>query len=339
MPSDLNRAAVERLAAIPRTPLVTLPTPLDVAARLGDALGLDLFIKRDDLTGLGLGGNKLRKLEFILAEALAAGADTLMTTGGAQSNHARLTAAVAARAGLSCELFLKGEPTSTRIGNLLLDTLFGAEIHFCGVIGYDEIDARMAARAEELAKAGRKAVAIPLGGATGIGTLGYVVAFRELLDQVAAVRGDRPMTVVVAGGTGSTAAGLILGAAQWAPTTRFLVVSASWKSDILTAEIHRCAADSAALLGLPEPSLDGVEVTDAFVGPGYAQPSEAGIAAILKTARTEGIVLDATYTGKAMSGLVAMAAAGSVDTGDPVVFLHTGGAPEIFTRDAAAFRG
>ncbi|MFM9859051.1 D-cysteine desulfhydrase family protein [Pseudoxanthobacter sp. M-2] len=339
MPSDLNRAAVERLAAIPRTPLVTLPTPLDAAARLGDALGLDLFIKRDDLTGLGLGGNKLRKLEFILAEALAAGADTLMTTGGAQSNHARLTAAVAARAGLSCELFLKGEPTDARTGNLLLDTLFGADIRFCGVVGYDEIDAQMAARAQELAKAGRKAVAIPLGGATGIGTLGYVVAFRELRDQVAAVRGDRQMTVVVAGGTGSTAAGLILGAALWAPTTRFLVVSASWKSDILTAEIRRCAADSAALLGLKEPSLDAVQVTDAFVGPGYAQPSEAGIAAVLTTARTEGVLLDTTYTGKAMSGLVAINASGIIEAGTPAVFLHTGGAPEIFTRDAAAFGG
>jgi D-cysteine desulfhydrase family pyridoxal phosphate-dependent enzyme len=339
VPSDLNRAATERLATIPRTPLVTLPTSLDAAPRLGAALGLDLFIKRDDLTGLGLGGNKLRKLEFILAEALAAGADTLMTTGGAQSNHARLTAAVAARAGLSCELFLKGEPTDTRIGNLLLDTLFGAEIHFCGVVGYDEIDARMAARAEELAKSGRKAIAIPLGGATGLGTLGYVVAFREIRDQVAAVRGDGPMTVVVAGGTGSTAAGLILGAALWAPTTRFLVVSASWKSDILTAEIRRCAADSAALLGLPEPPLERVRVTDAFVGPGYAQPSEAGIAAILKAARTEGVVLDATYTGKAMSGLVAIAGSGTVWPEGPVVFLHTGGAPEIFTRDVIAFSG
>jgi D-cysteine desulfhydrase len=338
VPSDLNRAAVERLAAISRTPLVALPTPLDAAPRLGAALGLDLFIKRDDLTGLGLGGNKLRKLEFILAEALAAGADTLMTTGGAQSNHARLTAAVAARAGLSCELFLKGEPTSTRIGNLLLDALFGAEIHFCGVVGYNEIDARMAARAEELAKAGRKAVAIPLGGATGLGTLGYVVAFRELRDQVAAVRDNRPMTVVVAGGTGSTAAGLILGAALWAPTTHFLVVSASWKSDILTAEIRRCAADSAALLGLPEPSLKAVQVTDGFVGPGYAQPSEAGIAAVLKTARTEGLVLDTTYTGKAMSGLIATAGSGIVGPSRPVVFLHTGGAPEVFTRDVAAFR-
>jgi D-cysteine desulfhydrase family pyridoxal phosphate-dependent enzyme len=337
VPSDLNRAAVERLSAIPRTPLVALPTPLDAAPRLGAALGLDLFIKRDDVTGLGLGGNKLRKLEFILAEALAAGADTLMTTGGAQSNHARLTAAVAARAGLSCELFLKGEPTNARIGNLLLDTLFGAEIHFCGVVGYDEIDARMAARSEELGKAGRKAVAIPLGGATGLGTLGYVAAFREIMDQVTAERGDGPMTVVVAGGTGSTAAGLILGAALWAPMTRFLVVSASWKSDILTAEIRRCAAAGAALLGLPEPSLKGVQVTDAFVGPGYAQPSDSGIAAILTTARTEGVVLDTTYTGKAMSGLVAIAAAGSVETCGPVVFLHTGGAPEIFTRDGAAY--
>ncbi|MFK8251829.1 1-aminocyclopropane-1-carboxylate deaminase/D-cysteine desulfhydrase [Ancylobacter terrae] len=326
----VSETARQRLATIARTPLVALPTPLDRAERLGSRLGLALWIKRDDLTGLGLGGNKLRKLEFILADALANGVDTLLTTGGAQSNHARLTAAVAARAGLACELYLKGEPTTARAGNLLLDELFGAAIHFCGMIDYRAIDARMAARVEELAAAGRKGLAVPLGGATGLGTLGYVLAFREILDQMAAASDERRLTLAVTGGTGSTAAGLLLGASIWAPQTRFLVVSASWKEEILTAEIRRCALDAADLLGVPAPHFEDVVVSDAFVGPGYAQPSEEGTAAILETARTEGIVLDGTYTGKAMSGLMALSRAGTLASKGPVVFLHSGGIPEIF---------
>lgn len=338
MPPNLIESAARRLSAIPRTRLIALPTPLDRAERLGRQLQLDLWFKRDDLMGLGFGGNKLRKLEFILADAAANGVDTLLTTGGAQSNHARLTAATAARLGLSCELFLKGEPTDARPGNLLLDALFGATIRFCGMIDYREIDARMAERVAELARSGRKAAAIPLGGATGTGALGYVVAFRELLDQMAVLRDDQKVTVVLAGGTGSTAAGLILGASLWAPETSFLVVSASWKIETLTAEIRRCAAESAELLGVSAPSLDCVVIADSYVGPGYATPSEEGVAAIRTTARTEGIVLDSTYTGKAMSGLIAMVEARTIEPDGPVVFLHTGGTPEIFIRDAATLR-
>jgi D-cysteine desulfhydrase family pyridoxal phosphate-dependent enzyme len=336
MPPTLAEDASVRLAAIPRVRLATLPTPLDRAERLGRRLNLDLWFKRDDLTSVGLGGNKLRKLEFILADAAAKGVDTLITTGGAQSNHARLTAAAAARLGLSCELFLKAVPIEGRAGNLLLDVLFGATVHLCGMIDYRQIDALMAQRAAELARSGRKALAIPLGGATGLGTLGYVAGFRELLDQLAGIEAGRKITLVVAGGTGSTAAGLILGASLWAPDTSIVVVSASWKNESLTGEIRRCAEESAEILRVPAPSLDRVAVEDSFVGPGYATPSEAGSAAVRITARNEGIVLDSTYTGKAMSGLVALAEAGRIGSGDAVIFLHTGGAPEIFTRDAAA---
>jgi D-cysteine desulfhydrase len=338
VPPSLIESAARRLSAIPRTRLIALPTALDRAERLGPKLQLDLWFKRDDLMGLGLGGNKLRKLEFILAWAVANGVDTLLTTGGPQSNHARLTAATAARMGLSCELFLKGEPTDAWAGNLLLDALFGAAVRFCGMIDYREIDARMAERAAELARSGRKAAAIPLGGATGTGALGYVVAFRELMDQMAVLGDDRKVTIVVAGGTGSTAAGLILGASLWAPETSFLVVSASWKTETLTAEIRRCAAESAELLDVSTPSLECVVVTDSYVGPGYATPSEEGVAAIRTTARTEGIVLDSTYTGKAMSGLIAVVRAHAIEPDGRVVFLHTGGTPEIFIRDAETLR-
>ncbi len=319
------------ISAIPRTRLVTLPTPLEKAERFGGDLGLDLWIKRDDLTGIGCGGNKLRKLEFIAAQAQAEGVDTLLTTGGAQSNHARLTAAVAARLGMSCELYLKGEPTEARQGNLLLDELFGATINFCGIVDYGEINDRMAHRVDELAQAGRKALAVPLGGATGHGTLGYVEAFAELAGQLAQACESRPATIVVSGGTGSTAAGLLLGAALIAPETRFVVVSASWTRERLTGEIQSSVRDAADVLKVPVPPAPNLTVTDEYIGPGYAQPSQAGIAAVLAMARSEGVLLDRTYTGKAMSGLIAMAKAGVLkDT--PVVFLHTGGTPEIFSQ-------
>jgi D-cysteine desulfhydrase family pyridoxal phosphate-dependent enzyme len=320
----------DRIAALPRERLVTLPTPLDHAPRLGRELGCELLIKRDDLTGIGLGGNKLRKLEFILGQAKADRVDTLLTTGGLQSNHARLTAAVAARAGMNCELHLKGEPTTSRISNLLLDALFGAKIEICGAVDYADIDRRMNARADELARTGRKALVIPLGGATALGTVGYVLAFREIFDQLGASQSG-PLTIVVAGGTGSTAAGLLLGASIWAQDTRVIVVSASWSREVLTGEIRRCAADAALLLGVAEPRLDHVQVEDGYVGPGYARPSEQGCAAVRRVARAEGIVLDTTYTGKAMSGFIALASPGQRGK---IVFVHTGGTPELFTRDA-----
>ena len=321
---------VERIAALPREPLAAWPTPLDPAPRLGAELGIELSIKRDDLTGIGLGGNKLRKLEYIVGEARRAGIDTLLTTGGRQSNHARLTAAVAVRAGLACELHLRGTAPAAATGNLLLDALFGASVTFCGDVTYGEVDARMAERAEALARAGRKALVVPLGGATALGTVGYVRAFHEILDQAADA--DRPLTVAVSGGTGSTAAGLALGAALWAPGTQLLVVSASWTEPVLRAEIARHVADAAALLGTEATLLSGLAVDDTQVGPGYAQPSESGSEAVRRLATREGVVLDATYTGKALAGLIGRCRQGAVARGSRVVFVHTGGTPEIFTR-------
>ncbi|MEW9834253.1 1-aminocyclopropane-1-carboxylate deaminase/D-cysteine desulfhydrase [Mesorhizobium marinum] len=331
MPSQLSQ--IRRLiSSLPRTSLISLPTPLNRVDRMSAELGLDLWIKRDDLTGIGCGGNKLRKLEFIVAQARENGIDTLLTTGGAQSNHARLTAAVAARLGMSCELYLNAEPISAREGNLLLDTLFGAAIHFCGITDYSVINDRMASRVEELERAGHKALAVPLGGATGPGTLGYVVAFAELHEQLAAMGRNGPLTVVVSGGTGSTAAGLLVGAALLAPQTRLLVVSASWDEDKLKHAIRSCALEASQVLGVAAPAADRLIVSDRHVGPGYAQTSEEGIAAVLRVARSEGILLDTTYTGKAMSGLIASAECGTLNSDGPTVFLHTGGTPDVFTR-------
>jgi D-cysteine desulfhydrase family pyridoxal phosphate-dependent enzyme len=330
MREDVIAPVAHRLAVIAREPLVSGPTPLDRAERLSAELNVELLIKRDDLTGLGLGGNKLRKLEFIVAQAKVAGVDTLLTTGGLQSNHARLTAAVAARAGMRCELFLKGQPTAERIGNLLLDSLFGATIQFCGMIDYSEIDQIMKSRAKDLEQQGRKAMVVPLGGANGHGTLGYVVALKEIIDQVKSL--GLVTHIVVAGGTGSTAAGLLLGASLWAPYVRILVISASWSSVKLTAEIQRCVAESAAIIGAARPSMDQVEIDDEHVGPGYSLPSKEGVEAIRLVAQREGIVLDSTYTGKTFGGLLTRVRNRKFNPGSRVVFLHTGGTPEIFTR-------
>lgn len=332
--------AAAALAALARSPLLPLPSPLEPLAALSRSLGRNVWIKRDDIGGPGLGGNKLRKLELILAEALTRGIDTLVTTGGVQSNHARLTAAVAARAGLRCELFLKGERPEGLAGNLLLDTLFGAEIRFCGPVEHAEIARRMAARVAALADEGRSAMLVPLGGATPLGTLGYAAALRELLGQLppdAAGGAD----LHVAGGTGSTAAGLALGAALWAPGLRIVVTSASWSTEVLGAEIARHFHEAAARLGCPGIALPGIVVEDGQVGAGYTLPTPAAAAALRRLAAGDGIVLDMTYTSKAMAGLIAGTGTGTgtgtgaAAPGRPAVFVHTGGTPELFTRTPA----
>jgi len=321
-----------RIAALKRRHLVSLPTPLERAPALSRTLGIELLVKRDDLTGLGAGGNKLRKLEFIVGRALEEDYDTLLTTGGIQSNHARLTAAVAAREGLACELHLRGRAPEHLVGNLLLAGILGASLNYHEDADYAEVDRRMAARAAALAAKGRRALTIPLGGGTAEGTVGYVLATAELAEQI----GDGaawPDLFVVAGGTGSTAAGLSLGAQLFSPRTRVLAVSASWKQDVLAAEIIRHRRDGARLLGVEDSAEVWVE--DGFVGPGYNKPSEAGTKALLQLARGDGILLDTTYTAKALSGLIGLVESGRIARGSTVVFWHTGGIPELFTRTAS----
>lgn len=328
-PVDAADTALARIAALKRRHLVSLPTPLERANGLGRILGIELLIKRDDLTGLGAGGNKLRKLEFIVGRALENGYDTLLTTGGVQSNHARLTAAVAAQEGLACELHLRGCAPEHLTGNLLLSGILGASLYYHEGVDYAEIDRRMAARAVALSAKGQRALTIPLGGGTAEGTVGYVLAVAELVKQVGD-SGQSPDLFVVAGGTGSTAAGLSLGAQLFSPHTGVLAVSASWKRDVLAAEIVRHQRDAARLLGV-EVSTE-VWVEDGFVGPGYNQPSQAGTNALLQLARGDGILLDTTYTAKALSGLIGNMESGRIARGSTVVFWHTGGIPELFTR-------
>ncbi|MBT0769428.1 pyridoxal-phosphate dependent enzyme [Kineosporia sp. J2-2] len=306
--------------------LGSYPTPLEPAPRLAAALGLhpgDLWIKRDDLIGLGGGGNKVRKLEHTLAAALADGAGVVITSGAAQSNHARLTAAAAARAGLRAVLVLTGQAPAVPVGNLLLDHLFGAEIVWAGDLAPAALGERVAQEAERLRAAGDTVAVIPFGGSSPLGALGYAEAGTELLGQEPEL--DR---VVVAVGSGGTMAGLVhaLGAAR-----------------VLGVDVGALADPVAAVAGLLHAmggAADGLVMRRDQVGEGYAVVTPAVREAISLTARTEGVVLDPVYTGRAAAGLVAAVADGTVRAGERTVLLHTGGLPGLFGHtDAASLAG
>lgn len=328
----MNKDIASLIKDIPRMDLLSGPTPLDRAPRLSEELGVDLLLKRDDLIGIGAGGNKLRKLEFIVAAARKEGATALITTGGAQSNHARLTAAVAARFGLKCYLRLKGQAPAGDVGNVLLDKLFGADLDFWDEPDYNIVNQRMAKLAAELRGKGEHPVTVPLGGATPEGTLGYALAFAEILSQAAAT-GRPPDYVVLAAGTGSTQAGLLLGAKLSGAATRVIGVSVSWAKEILAAEVTRHVTAAAKRLGIDLAlKADDVWIAEGYVGPGYAKPSPLGRAALTRVARREGVLLDSTYTAKGMSGAIDLIEKGVIPRGSRVVFVHTGGTPELYTR-------
>jgi L-cysteate sulfo-lyase len=305
-----------------RISLGTFPTPLEPAPRLAAAVGLRedrLWIKRDDLTGLGGGGNKVRKLERTLAAALRDGADCLVTTGAAQSNHARLTAAAGARLGLPVTLVLAGAPAGpggASAGNLLLDEIFGAHIRWAG----DADDIRLAAVADEaaaeLASSGAHPVVIPFGGSNRDGALAYADAARELRDQLP----GQP-TSVVAVGSGGTMAGLV---AEFGPEHVLGVHAGAVAAPAEAVAALACAITAERLDPLT------LRLRTDQVGAGYGRLTEAAASAIRLTARTEGIVLDPTYTGRAMAGLIAAAADGDLGRDAPVVFWHTGGLPGLF---------
>lgn len=320
------------LSRFPRLSLAWLPTPIEPLPRLSTHLGgPQLFVKRDDLTGLGLGGNKLRKLEFLLGEAQALGADTVLTVGALQSNHARQTAAACARLGLDCELILRRGSQATEAylhnGNILLDHLFGARIHV--IDSHESREACMAARADVLRGEGRRPYTIPVGGSCALGNLGYVACAGEILTQAA----DAKMkfeAVVVATGSGGTQGGLVAGMQllDGAPVIGIAVESDRREQETLAA---LQVADTLRLLGHAGVVPAGqVTVMDDFVGPGYARPTDAMREALRLAARFEGLVLDPVYTGKAFAGLLALARSGRFGKDQSLLFVHTGGAPGLF---------
>ena len=333
-------------AAIPRIPLATLPTPLHELPRLREALGGSskaprIFIKRDDLTGLALGGNKARKLEFLVADAIKQGATVLITTGATQSNHARMTAAAACVAGLGCHLVLTSRSDDPPLqGNLLLDRVYGATVHHVPApddprlaLGNDEAKVREVEGM--LRQSGERPYVIAVGGSSPVGTLGYTLATVELIEQLTAA-GLRPSRVYYASGSRGTQAGLTLGAKACEGSYRLHGIAVSTGEP---EKIHRAvnAANAAAeLLGIPTRVVyDDLVGNNDFIGQGYGIPSPEGIEAIALLARTEGILVDPCYTSKALAGLIAHVRRGEVKPNEAIVFLHTGGAPGMFTTEFA----
>jgi D-cysteine desulfhydrase family pyridoxal phosphate-dependent enzyme len=303
--------------------LAQRPTPLQTLDRLTAWLGGPrLLVKRDDQTGLALGGNKARKLDHLCAEALAAGCDTLVTGGGPQSNHCRMTAAAANRLGLGCHLALAGSAAGPPTGNVLLDHLLGAHVHETGAGEYYEIEASIDALADELRQAGRRPYPIPVGGASVTGAIGYVEAARELLGQL-----DGPLDwIVVADGSGGTHAGLLAGLDAGGPEV--LGVDVGTRPD-LDERVPELAAATAAATGRPAPG-GGMHIDHTRFGAGYGQPTPECLEALRATARLEGLVLDPVYTGKAMAGLIGWAREGRFTDRQTVLFWHTGGSPALF---------
>jgi D-cysteine desulfhydrase/L-cysteate sulfo-lyase len=322
------------LDQLPRINLLHAPTPLEPLPRLSAALGgPQIWAKRDDCTGLALGGNKVRKLEYLLGEALARRADTVITAGGFQSNHARQTAAAAARLGLRCLLILADmvpgrAPAYRTNGNLILDDLFGAQIELHP--GTADVDSAMARAAERNIADGHKPYIVPLGGSNALGLMGYARAARELLEQ-ARVQQVEFKQVVLASASGGTHAGLALGLALQgsnAPVIGYCVARASTD---LRPRIAALVRDGAELLGVDTPLMaEDLILQDGVVGQGYGLPTSEMAEAVRLAASHEGLVLDPVYTGKAMAGLIAAVRAGHYRSSDVVIFLHTGGAPGLF---------
>lgn len=321
---------MRNIASVPRVSLGLFPTPFYKLEAISARYGRNIWIKRDDLCGVALGGNKVRKLEFLLAQAQADGCDTVFTTGGAQSNHAMLTAACAARLGMDCKLFLKDRGVTGRRGNLVLDEIYGAPVRLVDTDDYQDIYREMEAEAAGLEARGHRCCRIPLGGSTPLGTLGYAAAARECAVQAMAA-GIRVGHLVSAAGSGGTTAGLLLGAGLFLPGAR--VTGMAVDPQPFRETVLDLAAGAAALLEASfQPQEKDLQILDC-AGPGYAVPDPAATPAILELARTEGILLDPVYTGKAWAGLLAQVKAGGFEGEGDIVFFHTGGAAALFAMD------
>jgi D-cysteine desulfhydrase len=310
-----------------RVSLGTWPTPVEQAPRLAERLGLDpgsLWLKRDDLTGLGAGGNKVRKLEYLCAAAIGKGATTLVTSGGAQSNHARLTAAAACRLGLDCVVVLAGAPPGIPSGNLALEGLMGTRVVWAGDVDDDGLDKKVDAVAGELTRSGRRVEVIPLGGSSVLGARGYIDCGHELAAQVPGLR-----HAVVAVGSGATMAGLVASLGS----ERVMGVDAGATAN--ARERVQRLVDGLSDEGTMSPDNTGapLRLRGDQVGDGYGILTPEARSALVDAARCEGVFLDPVYTAKAMSGLAAAVRDGSIKHDELTVFLHSGGLPGLFGHD------
>ncbi|VGQ07229.1 D-cysteine desulfhydrase [Klebsiella variicola] len=321
--------SLQNLTRFPRLELIGAPTPLEYLPRLSDHLGREIFIKRDDTTPLAMGGNKLRKLEFLAADALREGADTLITAGAIQSNHVRQTAAVAAKLGLHCVALLEN-PIGTRAenylsnGNRLLLDLFNTQVEMCDALSnpaaqLDELATRIEAQ-------GYRPYVIPVGGSNALGALGYVESALEIAQQCEGA--VEISSVVVASGSAGTHAGLAVGLEQLMPQAELIGVTVSRSvADQLPKVV---ALQQAVANSLELQAKADITLWDDYFAPGYGTPNEEGMAAVKLLAQLEGILLDPVYTGKAMAGLIDGITQKRFKDEGPILFVHTGGAPALF---------
>ncbi len=331
------------LGTQPRFPLATLPTPLHEVRRLRAALGGErrcprLLLKRDDLTGLAFGGNKARKLEFLVGDALRADATVLVTSGAVQSNHARMTAAAARAAGLGAALVLTTPvPHPAVQGNLLLDHLLGAEVHLVPAnpdpaVAVGDDAATIAAVLADLQARGERPYLIPVGGSSPMGALGYVAGTLELVGQLVAL-GVAPSRLYYASGSRGTQAGLALGAQLYSAPYDLYGIAVSGGDPEKTARAVRIAYEAAALLGVAvHLTAEDLRTEAGYIGAGYGLPTPECLEAIRLLAQQEGIFLDPTYSGKALAGLIDHIRQGQIAPEETVVFLHTGGTPALFAH-------
>jgi D-cysteine desulfhydrase len=316
---------------LPRFPLAQLPTPVEKLERLSRALGgPELLIKRDDQTGLALGGNKARKLEFLVGQALSSGADTLVTAGAGQSNHCRQTAAAAAKAGLKCELILNGDEPAQREGNLLLNELLGAREHW---IARSQRAEKLREIPDTLRAQGRKPYVIGVGGSNGVGATGYVVAMLELMEQLRANK-QGVDHVVFGSSSGGTQAGLVVGARAAGFKGQLHGLSID-KGDLelesYEEEVAQIANECAEYIGLNERfDWPDIKVVYGYLGEGYGVVGDLEREAIRLMARSEGIILDPVYAGRAFGALVDLIRKNVFRKEETVLFWHTGGAPALF---------
>ncbi len=323
-----RRGALQALLAVPRVDLAHYPTPIEQLTRFSAALAARprLLVKRDDAISFGFGGNKVRKVELVAAQALAEGADTLITTGGGQSNHARATAAAAAKLGLKCVLVLNGAPPARPTGNALLDTMFGAELRY--VERREDRAPTMRDVAGRLRAQGRRPIEIPLGASTPLGALGLARAVGEIV-----AAGIIPDVIVHSTSSGGTQAGLVAGCALHGLATRVVGISADTPAGEMKQIVATLLAGIADRLHTDAsifPDLDRIEVDDRFVGDGYGIPTDASRDAANLLARTEALIVDQTYTAKALAGLIGWIREGQFRDSETVMFWHTGGQVGVF---------
>jgi len=336
---DQSHLLPRRIAQMLRLNLATLPTPLEEAPQLSAALGGPrILFKRDDLTGVALGGNKVRKLEFLIARALHEGADTLVASGGFQSNLARIAVAMANCVGMKTELVLGGVPGEPRpiVGNLLLDELLGANLTYVETEPRWDFGDSVERVVEAVRRRGGHPYVVPLGGSSAEGIASYVCATLELKQQLAALD-VRPQHLIVGVGSGGTYTGLLLGQLNLQLPYRVTGISVSRTREYLLEKIPEIAREAAVALQLERaPERADVVIYDDYIGESYGVLTASCSEAIRLVARTEGVILDPVYSGKAMAGLIGLIHKGLIKPDETVVFVHTGGQPALFAYDTTA---